>query len=761
MARAVLGPSIALALGAVAALGVPAALAAEADRPFQGHSVVRVRAETIRDVRTALALTDDLWSHQAGVGTFDMRVSPAQRAGLEAAGIRHEVLIPDLEARIDAESARLAAEPEGAAAADDTWFLDFRNLAAIEARLAAWAAADPALVQPVTVGQSHQGRAIRAVRISRAADPAAAPAFVFNACQHAREWATPMTAMYIADRLVTGAQSDPRIADILQRCAVYVIPVVNPDGYEHSWASGANRLWRKNRQPNPDGSVGTDINRNWGYGWGGVGASAVPGDDTYRGTAAFSSPEAAAMRDFYAARPQVVASIDFHSYSQLLLWPWGYTGTLCPDDAVHRAVGTAMRDAILASDGRDYEPGPIYSTIYPASGGSVDWTYGSQGVISYTIEVRDTGTYGFVMPPAEILPNARENHEAALAMMEATLNPAIVLPNGDLPAEVAAGQPASVSILVTPTTGSVLGATLHARIEGAAAFGAIPMAPGAGTFTASLPAAPCGRRVEYWFEVACSDGTVRYPSGAPASLLSALAIERTAIFEDTMEQGANGWTVGAAGDNATAGIWTLVDPVGTAAQPEDDRTPAPGTRCWVTGQGAAGGSLGAADVDGGTTTLVSPVLDGSDLGATLSYWRWYSNDRGGAPNADSMPVEWSRDGAAWTLLEDVGVNANAWVEVRRALSSFLPSAGPFRLRFRARDLGTGSVVEAGVDDVRVERIGCSYAPGDLDRDGSVDGADLGLLLSDWGSDALPPADIDRNGNVDGSDLGLLLSGWTG
>jgi hypothetical protein len=541
---------------------------------------------------------------------------------------------------------------------------------------------------------------------------------------------------------------------------VYVIPVVNPDGYEHSWASSANRLWRKNRQPNSDGTVGTDINRNWGYGWGGVGASAVPGDDTYRGTAAFSSPEAAAMRDFYLARPQIVASIDIHSYSQLLLWPWGYSGDLCPDDPVHRAVGTAMRDAILASDGRDYEPGPIYSTIYPASGGSVDWSYGSQGVISYTIEVRDTGTYGFVMPPAEILPNARENCDGALAMIEATLNPAIVLPNGEFPAEVPVGRQASVSILVTPTTGTVLAATLRARIEGAPSFEAIPMAAGAGTFTASLPAAPCGRRVEYWFEVACSDGTVRYPSGAPASALSALAIERTSLFEDTMESGAAGWTVGATGDNATAGLWTLVDPVGTAAQPEDDRTPAPGTRCWVTGQGVAGGGLGAADVDGGTTTLVSPLLDGSDLEATLSYWRWYSNDQGGAPNADSMPVEWSRDGAAWTVLEDVSANASAWVEVRRALSSFLPSPGPFRIRFRARDLGTGSVVEAGVDDVRVERIGCSYAPGDINRDGQVDGADLGLLLADWGSDALPAADINRDGNVDGSDLGLLLSDWT-
>ena len=752
-AAAALLPLLTLALAGPPADGT-------AERPLRGSVVVRVQAQTVRELQAALALTDDLWSHAAGLGTFDMRVTPAQRAALVAAGVRHEVLIADLEERIDAERVRLATPPEGQVA-DDSWFLDFKDLAAVYARLDQFAQSPPPLVQDVTVGTSFEGRPIRAIRISRAADPASAPAFVFNSCQHAREWATPMTTMYIADRLVSGAFTDPRIADLLQRAAVYVIPVVNPDGYAFSWASSANRLWRKNRQPNADGSVGTDLNRNWGYGWGGVGASASPGNDTYRGPSAFSAPESAAMRDFYAARPQVLASIDFHSYSQLLLWPWGWTDALCPDHATHAAVGAAMQDAIAASDGRDYVAGPIYSTIYPASGGSVDWTYGDQGVISYTIEVRDTGAYGFVMPPEEILPNARENWEGALAMMEATLNPAIVAPNGDLPSQVEAGQPTTVSIVVTPTTGTVLGATLRARASGAAEFASIAMAAGAGTFTAQLPGVPCGQQVEYWFEVSCSNGTVRYPSGAPGTFLSALALERTVTFEDTFDAaGAAAWTVGAADDNATAGLWTLVDPVGTTAQPENDRTPAPGVRCWVTGQGAVGGAAGAADVDGGTTTLVSPVLDGSDLAATLVYFRWYSNDQGGAPASDSMPVEWSRDGTAWAVLETVTENANAWVEVRRTLSTFLPSPGPFRIRFRARDLGTGSLVEAGVDDVRIEKAGCSWAPGDLNRDGSVDGADLGLLLADWGSPRFPDADINRDGTVNGADLGILLSNWT-
>lgn len=755
----------ALAALLLAGLALPAA-AQGAAHPYRDHVVVRVQAATVRELQAALALTDDLWTHGAGIGSFDMRVSPAQRAALDAAGLRYQVLIPDLEARIEAEAARLAANGGGAGGipggdggvAADEWFLDFKNMAAIDARLDEFAAANPSLVQVVTVGTTHEGRTIRGVRISRAADPANAPAFLFNGCQHAREWATPMTNMYIADRLVAGAVSDPRISAILTRAAVYVVPVVNKDGYEFTWASSANRLWRKNRQPNPDGSIGTDTNRNWGYQWGGAGSSGVTTDDTYRGPSAFSSPEAAALRDFYVAHPQIQGAIDFHAYSQLILWPWGWTNALCADDAAHRAIGGAMRNALFVSAGKSYTPGPLYTTIYPASGGAVDWTYGDQGVISYTIEVRDTGAYGFVMPAAEILPCARENYDAAMSMMEGILDPAVVGPNGTLPTSVASGQPAPVSILATPTTGTVTGAVLRARTSADAAFDSVAMTGASGVWSASLPAAACGRTIQYFFEVATSGGTVTYPAGGAAAPLAALAQDRTVTFEDTCETNV-GWTVGAAGDNATAGLWVLVDPVGTLAQPEDDRTPGAGTRCWITGQGAVGGAIGAADVDGGTTTLTSPVLDGSDPTAVLVYSRWYSNNQGSAPNADSMPVQWSRDGVTWALLEDVAENAGAWVEKRWPVASFLPTPGTFRIRFQARDLASGSIIEAGVDDVRIEKAGCAYAAADVNRDGRVDGNDLGLLLAAWGPANGSPADIDGNGTVDGSDLGQLLSGW--
>jgi hypothetical protein len=220
-----------------------------------------------------------------------------------------------------------------------------------------------------------------------------------------------------------------------------------------------------------------------------------------------------------------------------------------------------------------------------------------------------------------------------------------------------------------------------------------------------------------------------------------------------------GWLIGGHGDTATSGQWINADPVGTAAQPEDDRTPA-GTRCFVTGNGPVGGNIGAADVDGGITSLRTPIFDGTGAGAQVSYWRWYSNNQGAAPNADSMPISISNDGGTtWVQLEDVTENANAWVQKTFRIADFVTPTATMRLRFDARDLGSGSIVEAAIDDFRVFRYDCTPArPADLNGDGVVDGNDLGILLGAWGT-AGGPADLNGDGVVDGNDLGRLLADW--
>ena len=152
------------------------------------------------------------------------------------------------------------------------------------------------------------------------------------------------------------------------------------------------------------------------------------------------------------------------------------------------------------------------------------------------------------------------------------------------------------------------------------------------------------------------------------------------------------------------------------------------------------------------------MLDASGAESLISYRRWYSNNLGGAPNADSMPISISNDnGATWTLLEDVTENAGAWVEKSFRVADFVTPGPSMRLRFVARDLGTGSLVEAGVDYVRVSISGCANNPADLNKDGLVDGADISALLNNWGGSGV--GDIDGNGIVDAADLSALLNAW--
>jgi hypothetical protein len=300
-----------------------------------------------------------------------------------------------------------------------------------------------------------------------------------------------------------------------------------------------------------------------------------------------------------------------------------------------------------------------------------------------------------------------------------------------------------------------------------------PVQVAANTFEGTLPSGTCGSRVDYYLFAQGLGGTgVASPSGAPTAGVHtayyAWAANEVQVASTDFEASNAGWTVGITGDNATAGLWVRVNPNGTTgngapAQPEDDRTPTPGVNCWVTGQGAVGAAVGSADVDGGQTTLVSPNYDVTGLNdVRFSYWRWYSNEAGSSPNADTMPVELSVDGGTtWVLVEDVTENARAWVLRSFRVADFATPTSQLRLRFRARDLGSGSVIEAGVDDVRVWGVTLECTPpnpADLNGDGAVDGVDLGILLGQWGSPGT--ADFNDDGVVDGVDMGVLLGAWT-
>jgi hypothetical protein len=242
---------------------------------------------------------------------------------------------------------------------------------------------------------------------------------------------------------------------------------------------------------------------------------------------------------------------------------------------------------------------------------------------------------------------------------------------------------------------------LNYRVDGGA-FHQLPLLPTGqpDQFGATIPGQPRGSFVEYYLTASDQSGhTATSPLDAPTTLHGF----RTGIeiaYSDDAETDL-GWTFGAAGDNATSGIWLRADPVGTTYQPEDDHTADPGHVCFVTGNGAPGGGPGDQDVDGGRTTLVSPVIDlsGADW-AEIAYWRWYVD---ATTLDDDFLVEISDDGGVtWTNLETVGDTASPWV--RAAFTLPRPNVdltAQMRLRFIASDTGGGSLVEGLIDDLTV------------------------------------------------------------
>ena len=318
----------------------------------------------------------------------------------------------------------------------------------------------------------------------------------------------------------------------------------------------------------------------------------------------------------------------------------------------------------------------------------------------------------------------------------------------------------ALSVKIEPLSGTPNPSTamLYAKSGSASTFTAYPMtALGSNLYSVNLPAATCPTTMNYYVSVQTTAGaTVTSPSNAPTGTYSvAVATSVVDINVDDFEAATSAWVSGATGDTATTGMWVRGDPIGTAAQPEDDHTPN-GTNCFITGNGVVGGAIGAADLDGGIATLTTPSFDGSG-DSYVSYWRWYSNNQGSAPGEDSMPVLISNNGgASWVQLELVTENAGAWVQKSFRISDFVTPTANMKLRFVARDLLNGSIVEAAVDDVQVINYDCSVAA-DINRDGKVDGADLGLLLSGWGQAGA--TDLNQDGTTNGADLGQLLSAW--
>ncbi|NYI08318.1 M14 family metallopeptidase [Allostreptomyces psammosilenae] len=320
------------------------------------------------------------------------------------------------------------------AASDDIGVLDFpaadsryHNYAEMTAELNAAVAAHPGIISQRVIGRSYEGRNIVAIKISdNVATDESEPEVMFTAQQHAREHLTVEMALYLVNELTDDYGTDSRITNMVNNREIWIIPNVNPDGGEYDIATGSYRSWRKNRQPNTGSSyIGTDLNRNWAYNWGCCGGSSgSPSSITYRGSAAESAPEVKVVADFVRSRrinnvQQIRASIDFHTYSELVLWPFGHTysdtttGMTQDQRDTFAAVGTAM----AATNG--YTPQQS-SDLYITDGTIDDWLWGNQRIFAYTFELYPgpNSSYGFYPPDEVIAAQTSRNREAVLLLLE-------------------------------------------------------------------------------------------------------------------------------------------------------------------------------------------------------------------------------------------------------------------------------------------------------------------------------------------------------
>ncbi|SMQ18586.1 carboxypeptidase T [Streptomyces sp. Ag82_O1-12] len=395
---------------------------------------------TADSARKAAASADDVRQYEVHLRSTAKNRTALQRTGVTVDEVHgHGVVVSGRADQIKKlrtlgyEVTRLGAVPDRSAGVDDVRLFDFpsgdskyHNYAEMTSEINSIVSANPSIASQRVIGTSYQGRNITAIKISdNVGTDESEPEVLFTHHQHAREHLTVEMALYLLRELTSGYGSDSRVTGMVNNREIWIVPDLNPDGGEYDIATGSYRSWRKNRQPNSGSSyVGTDLNRNWNYRWGCCGGSSgSTSSETYRGASAESAPEVKVVSDFVRSRvvggtQQIKAGVDFHTYSELVLWPFGYTysdtttGMTADDNAAFKAVGRKM----AASNGYTAEQS---SDLYITDGSIDDYLWGTYKIFSYTFEMYPRSGGGGFYPPDEVIEReTARNRDAVLQLLE-------------------------------------------------------------------------------------------------------------------------------------------------------------------------------------------------------------------------------------------------------------------------------------------------------------------------------------------------------
>ena len=747
--------------------------------PFQmyrGQMVIRVRTNSQTQLDAMLLLTESVWTENIGVGALDIQIKRSNLDAITALHIPHDVLIDDLHARTSSdwnqlvEAERLEQEERaanrlqrGTTAHDDLWFSHYKRPHLIAEYINNIVTLRPDLASTDIIGQSWEGRDMFSITITGIDTPenpqTQRPVVYMFSTVHAREWIAPMTTCYIASKFVEDYDTDPRVRAILDSTRIVIVPIGNPDGYNYSWT--VERLWRNTRRDNGDGTFGVNINRNWGYEWGNEGSSGDTSSTNYRGTAPFSEPETANLRDLAISfGDKLIAHMEYHSYSQLVMWPFGYAeGVITPepDRTYFDQLSQELASEIESVHSSIYTPMQSVD-LYPAAGDSPDWFYGELGIPSMLIELRPREA-DFHPPVATILPNAQENYAAIQHYIERVSQPLTFF--NDNPPTTASGTPFELSAIVIEGQAAIDPSSiiLYSRAGSSGEFLPTALAlSGLTHFTAILPPLACGDVLEYYFTGSDTDGSAyTFPTDGASSPFNIQAEDLVEWVSDDLETD-TGWIVGTDLDTATSGIWTRMDPEGTRQQPENDHTP-DGTICWVT-DGIAGANADDRDVDNGFTTLTSPIFDATTPNEpTLSFWYLTS---GTLSSFDHLVMSISNNnGDTWIEQSVLPGPTREWTLWSDQISNIIKPTNQMRIKFVIHDRMNDSTVEAAIDDFRVEYTGCLPSnPADLNNDGLLNFFDISLFITAYNSNKLV-ADFNQDGLLNFFDISAFLVAYTG
>lgn len=279
----------------------------------------------------------------------------------------------------------------------------------------------PQYVRVFSFGQSFEGRELLALHLTDHSKKKNKPGILITGSHHAREHLSTDVPIRVAERFIKNNQ-EARIKDLLETRDIYFLPMVNPDGAMWDIRGRNYKIWRKNMRSAGRAAYGVDLNRNYSQGWGGPGSSDRAASDIYRGARPFSEPETQAIKSFIESNSNITMLLSFHSFSELILYPWGNTTEPIPNE---RAKEAYIKMAEDMAKWNGYLPMQA-SELYVASGDTCDWAWADHGIFCFTFELSPQyqwGPGGFYPGADAIDPAVDDNYEPVVYLMDLADNP--------------------------------------------------------------------------------------------------------------------------------------------------------------------------------------------------------------------------------------------------------------------------------------------------------------------------------------------------